>query len=207
MTTWPGALIAVGPAAGDLDVLVVEAEHRGHRAGVVQARFVHRLGPLGHQPDAVVVGERAAGRERGVLAEAVASAEAGLDAEPLHRVEDHEAGDERAELRVAGVLQLLGVGVEQQSGDVALGVGRGLFDQLPALVIRPRSAHAGALGALAGEGERKHVEPRLDGLPRAVLLPRGSRLDSSRSRPLTFLAARAALLAAGSATNAVGRGA
>ena len=59
--------------------------------------------------------------ERGVLAEAVAGAEARLDAEPLDGVEDHQARDERGELGVAGVLQLVGVGVEQQAGDVALG--------------------------------------------------------------------------------------
>ena len=50
--------------------------------------------------------------------------------------------DERGQLRVAGVLQLVGVGVEQQAGDVALGdLGR-LVDQLPALVVGPGSAHA-----------------------------------------------------------------
>ena len=100
--------------------------------------------------------------ERGVLAEAVAGAEARLDAEALDRVEHHQAGDERAELGVAGVLQLVGVGVEQQAGDVAVGVRRRLLDELPALVVGPRPAHAGALGALAGEREREHAMARLD---------------------------------------------
>ena len=69
--------------------------------------------------------------ERGVLAEAVAGAERRLDAEALDGVEHDEARDERGELRVAGVLQLVGVGVEQQSRDVAVGdLGR-LVDQLP----------------------------------------------------------------------------
>ena len=49
------------------------------------------------------------------------------------------------QLGVAGVLQLVGVGVEQQAGDVALGVDRGLLDELPALVVGPGSAHARAL--------------------------------------------------------------
>ena len=63
----------------------------------------------------------------------------GLDAEALDRVEDHQAGHERGELGVARVLELVGVGVEQQPGDVApvdlAGDRAGLLDQLPALVV------------------------------------------------------------------------
>ena len=46
-------------------------------------------------------------------------------------------------LRVS--LQLVGVGVEQQVGDVALGDVVGLVDELPALVVDPGPAHARAL--------------------------------------------------------------
>ena len=68
MTTWPGALklatqtSAVGPAAGDLDQVVVEAEHGGHRAGILDAGVVHRLGSLADQPHALVEAQRTAWR-------------------------------------------------------------------------------------------------------------------------------------------------
>ena len=148
--------VVVGAAAGDLDLVVVEAEHGGHRARAGQAGVVHRLGPLDDEAHAVVEAERAGGGERGVLAEAVAGAEARLDAEALDGVEHHQAGDERGELGVAGVPQLVGVGVEQQRGDVALGDLAGLLDELPALVVDPRAAHAGPLRALAREREGEH---------------------------------------------------
>ena len=48
--------VGVGAAAGDLDEVVVEAEHRGHRAGVVVAGVVHRLGALADEAHAVVEG-------------------------------------------------------------------------------------------------------------------------------------------------------
>ena len=54
--------VAVGAAAGDLDLVVVEAEHRGHRAGVLDAGLVHRIGALAHQAHALV--ERRARRWR-----------------------------------------------------------------------------------------------------------------------------------------------
>ena len=57
-------------------------------------------------------------------------------------------------LRVSA--QLLGVGVEQQRGDVAPGDLTRLLDELPALVIDPRSPHAGPLRPLAGERESEH---------------------------------------------------
>ena len=89
--------------------------------------------------------ERTGGAQRRVLAEAVAGAVARLEAHPLGGVEHDQAGDERRQLRVAGVLELVGVGIEQQAGDVALGhLGR-LVDELPALVLGPRPAHAGPL--------------------------------------------------------------
>src|SRR5690606_2820095 len=96
------------------------------------------------------------GGEGGVLAEAVAGAEAGLDAEPLDGVEHHQAGDERGELGVARVAQLLGVGVEEELADVPAGHVARLLDELPALVVHPRSPHAGALRPLTGEGECEH---------------------------------------------------
>jgi hypothetical protein len=72
----------------------------------------------------------------------VPGAVAGLDTEAFDGVEDDEAGDEGGELRVAGVAEFVGVGVEQEAGDVAFGHLRGLIDEFPALVVGPRSAHA-----------------------------------------------------------------
>ena len=148
--------VAVGPSAGDLDQVVVEAQHRGHRARVVEAGLVHRVGTLAHQPHSVFEAECAGGRERRVLAEAVSGAVARLDAEPLDRVEHHQARHERRQLSVAGVAELLRVGVQQQAGDIALGIRRRFLDELPALVIDPGAPHARPLGTLPWKGEGKH---------------------------------------------------
>ena len=137
--------VAVGPAAGDLDLVVVEAEHRGHGARVVVAGVVHRVGALADEAHAVVEAERAGGGECGVLAEAVAGAEARLDAEALDGVEHDQARHEGGELGVAGVLQLVGVGVEEQAGDIAVGDRRCLVDEFPTLVIGPGATHARSL--------------------------------------------------------------
>lgn len=155
--------VAVGSAAGHFDLVVVEPEHRCHGADVVVAGVEHGIGSLAHQPHAFVEPERTGGGERGVLAEAVTGAAAGLDAQPLDGVEHHQAGDEGGELSVAGVAQLVGVGVEQQPGDIALGhLGR-LCDQFPAVVVGPGATHARPLRALAREGERKHDAESVDG--------------------------------------------
>ena len=60
--------------------------------GLLVAGGLHGLAPLGDQPDALVEGQGAGGHEGGVLAEAVAGADRGLDAEALDRVEHHQAG-------------------------------------------------------------------------------------------------------------------
>ena len=148
--------VAVGAAAGDLDLVVVEAEDRGHRAGLILPGVVHGLGALGDEAHALVEARRAGGDERGVLAEAVAGAEHRVEAEALDRVEHHQARHERGELGVAGVLQLVGVGVEQQSRDVTFGDLARFLDELPGLLLDPRPPHAGALRALAGERECEH---------------------------------------------------
>ena len=46
--------VVVGQVAGDLDLVVVEAEDGGHRAGVVGAGVVHGVGPLDHEAHAVL---------------------------------------------------------------------------------------------------------------------------------------------------------
>ena len=148
--------VGVGPSAGDLDLVVVEPEHGRHRSGLGVARVVHRRGASDDEAYTVVEAERAGGGERRVLAEAVTGAEARLDTETLDRIEHHQAGDERGELGVAGVAQFVGIGVAQQLGDVAPRDVAGLVDELPALVIAPRQAHAGSLRPLAGEGEGEH---------------------------------------------------
>ena len=124
--------------------------------GWADAGVVHRRRPLDDEPDALLEVERPGGRQRRVLAEAVPGAVAGVDADALDGVEHHQARHERGQLGVAGVLQLVGVGVEQQLADVASGDLARLVDQLPALVIDPRSTHAGTLRSLTGERECEH---------------------------------------------------
>ena len=151
MTTWPGALkLATHTSlSARRQATSTWSSSRPSTAAIVpgfsmpasciaSARSLTRRTPSSKP-------ERAGGGQRGVLAEAVAGAEARFEAEPLDGVEHHQARHERGELRVAGVLQLLGVGVEQQPADVALGDLRCLVDELPALVIDPGSAHAGSL--------------------------------------------------------------
>ena len=148
--------VVVGTPAGHVDLIVVEAEHGGHRAGLREAGVVHRRAALAHEPDSVIEAEGAGGRERGVLAEAVAGAVAGLDAETLDRVEHHQARHERRQLSVACVPEFVGVGIAEQGADVAAGDVAGLVDQFPTLVIAPGQPHAGALRSLTREGESEH---------------------------------------------------
>ena len=148
--------VGVGAPARDVDLVVVEAEHGGHGAGLRESGVVHRRAAFAHEADAVVETEDTGGRERGVLAEAVAGAVARCDAEALDRVEHHQARHVRGQLGVAGVLEFAGVGVAEQGTDVAAGDVAGLVDQFPALVVAPGQPHAGALGPLAREGESEH---------------------------------------------------
>ena len=57
-------------------------------------------------------------------------------------------------LRVLG--QLVGPGVEQEAGHVAVGGFGGLFHQFPGGVVGPGPAHLRRLGALARVGEHDH---------------------------------------------------
>ena len=104
--------------------------------------MVHCVGSFAYQAHAVFEAERAACGERCVFAEAVPCAEAGFDTETLDRIEHHQAGDKRGELRVACVAQFFGIGIEQQTGYIAPCVRGCLFDKLPAFVISPRASHA-----------------------------------------------------------------
>ena len=115
--------LAFGPLAGGLDGVVVGAQHRRHGAGVLLGGVVHGLAPLGDEAQALLEAERAAGGQGGVLAQAVAGAQRGLDADALDGVEDDEAEDEGRQLGVGGGGELVLVGVEQQTADVAAGDG------------------------------------------------------------------------------------
>ena len=124
MTTWPGGVVvghphlALGALAGGVDGVVVGAHHRRHRPGVFLGGVVHGLAPLDHEPHALLEAEGAAGGQGGVLAQAVARAQPGLDADPLDGVEDDEAQDEGGELGVGAEGELVLVDVEEQAGDV-----------------------------------------------------------------------------------------
>ena len=100
--------------------------------------------------------QRADRGEGAVLAEAVAGGAGAAHAEAGDGVVHDEAEDVGGELRVLGALELLGVGVEEQGGDVAAaGLGGG-GDDGPGRVVGPGAAHPGLLGPLAGEREGEH---------------------------------------------------
>ncbi len=137
--------IAVGSAARNLDLVVVEAEHRCHRAGVLDPRLMHGVGAFDDQAHAFVEAECARCGQRGVFTEAVARTETRLETESFGRVEDHQARHERGELRVASVAQFLCIGVEEQVADIAFGDVGSFVDQLPTFVINPGPAHTRSL--------------------------------------------------------------
>ena len=149
--------VLVGAAAGDLDLLVVEAEHGGHGARLGQAGVVHRLGPFGHEAHAVVEAEGARWRSGRCTPRGCGRRRSWARCRGAPR----RRGPSRLETNVVSwalrvSLQLVGVGVEQQLGDVPLGDLAGLVHQLPALVVEPRAAHAGPLRPLAREHEGEH---------------------------------------------------
>ena len=73
------------PAAGQLDVVVVEAEHGGHRAFAFFGGDLHGLAPFGHEPHRVGEIERARGGEGRIFAEAVPGVTSGFDADTADR--------------------------------------------------------------------------------------------------------------------------
>ena len=148
--------VGVGPPAGDIDLLVVEAEYRGHRARVLEPSIMHRIGAGDDEANAVVEAERPSGGQGGVLAKAVPCAVARFDAEPFGGIEDHQARHEGRQLSVAGIAQLVGVGVEEQFADVTLSDLARLADELPTLVVGPRPAHPRTLRPLSGKREGEH---------------------------------------------------
>ena len=77
-------------------------------------------------------------------------------AEGAHGVVHDEAQHVGGQLGVLGAAQLVGVGVEEQGGHVTpAGLRRGGHEG-PRGVVDPGPAHAGLLGALAGEREGEH---------------------------------------------------
>ena len=89
--------------------------------------------------------ERTAGRQGGVLTQAVAGTRRRLDADPLDGVEDDQAQDEGRQLGVGGQGELVLVGLEQEPAQVAPGHARGLGHDFPRRVVDPFGAHAGSL--------------------------------------------------------------
>ena len=131
--------LGIGEVAGHLDLVVVEAEHRGHRARAFAAEPASCIAAARSETrfDALLEAQGSRGGQCGVLAERVTGAEARVDAESFDGVEHHEARDEGGQLRIAGVAELIGVGVEQQRSDVATRHLAGLVDEFPALVFGP----------------------------------------------------------------------
>jgi hypothetical protein len=137
--------ITLGERAGRLHSVIVHPEDRRHRARIDLGGVLHRRAALGDETEGILVVEGAGGDERRVLAEAVAGADAGLEADTLGTVENDEAEDERGHLGVVGLLERVLVGFAQQLGDVAAGdLGR-LIHELEGGVVLPGRAHSRSL--------------------------------------------------------------
>ncbi len=142
--------------AGDVDLLVVEAEHGGHGAFAFVGGGLHGIAPLTDEADPVGEIERTGGGQRRVLAKGVTGVTGRRDAEPFDGVQHDQAEHERRHLGVAGLAEFLGFGMQEQCGDIPLGgLGR-LGDELPRRVVDPRFAHARLLRPLTGVGEHDH---------------------------------------------------
>ena len=89
----------------------------------------------------------AGGGQGGVLAEAVAGGDGAAHAEGADRVEHDEAQDEGGQLGVLGAAQLVGVGVEEQRGDVASAGLGGVGRRGPRTGGRPRAGPCRAAGS------------------------------------------------------------
>ena len=133
--------VAAGAQAGRVDLIVLEPEHRSHSAGSVLGRDLHGLAALGDEAHRVREIEGAGRGQRAVLAEAVPGVGRGFTTDSTDRVEHHHAQHEGGELGIAGLFELVGIGVQQQGLDVATR-GVGCFgDKFPRRVIVPGCAH------------------------------------------------------------------
>jgi hypothetical protein len=148
--------VGIGEVAGDAHLVVVEAEDSRHGARTGEPRLVHRSGAHRHQLQTLLEAEGPGRGQRRVLAETVTGTEARVDADAADRVEHHEARHVRGHLRVAGVLQLVGIGVAEERADVTADDVARLVDEFPALVLLPWTAHPGPLRALSGKRESEH---------------------------------------------------
>ena len=172
--------LAGGAVAGDQHIVVIEAQNGRHGALALLGRSLHGVAPLGHQRHRVAEVEHARRGQRRVLAEAVAGVAGGLGAEPGHRVEHDHGHDERGELAVAGLGQLLGAGGEKQAGDVPVGGCSRPLPPAPTRVIGPGFAHGGLLGPLSRIHEDDHRWIPLTAKLDPPMLWAGSRSDSAR---------------------------
>ncbi len=148
--------LVLGPLAGGLGIVVTDAEEGRHRARALVGGRLHGLAPFDHQTGPIAEGDGPRGDEGGVLAQAVAGAGGGNEAEAFDGVEDHQTHHQGGQLGVARGRQLLHVGVEEQGGEVAIGDLGGLGGHLPGGMIDPGPAHARPLRPLSREGEGQH---------------------------------------------------
>ncbi len=110
----------VGDAATrDLDVVIVEAEDRGHRSFAFFGRNLHGLAAFGDESHGVGKVDGARCGERGVLAQTVPRVAGGLDTDAGHGVENDHRQHKCGELRVARLFEVLGIGPQQQVLDIA----------------------------------------------------------------------------------------
>ena len=155
------AVVVRGPDADDLaaerlDRLVLEAQDRGHRAGVAAGGLRHRETALAHEADRLTRAQRRHGRERGELPDRVPDHDVGLDPLGPDRGQDGEARRDERRLLHLGLDERLERRVEAELLEIEPG---GLAPD-PVDVHRcghrlgELAAHARLEGALPRETER-----------------------------------------------------
>jgi hypothetical protein len=85
----------------------------------------------------------------------VAGTNRGFDSETFHGIQHHEAAHEGSELCVTRVLELVGIGIQEETTYIALSDIGGLVNQFPTVMVLPRTTHAWALRSLSGKQKRE----------------------------------------------------
>jgi hypothetical protein len=110
--------IGIGATARNFNLIVIKTQNSSHSSWACGACFVHGVGAFNNQPNTIFKRQGTSGGERRVFAQAMSSAETGLNSQTLNSIEDHQAGHESGQLGVSGVFQLLSIGVKEKGADI-----------------------------------------------------------------------------------------
>ena len=186
------AVVVHGPSVARLggkalDGLGVELHDGAHGAGVLGGGVGHELGAVAHELKALLVGVGAGKGERGHLAEREARHHVRRHAARGERTGAREVGGKDAGLRVDGLRQLLlGAGEALLGGAGAHGVRRVKDGARRRLGLDEVRAHAGVLGALAGEEEGYFTHCIAPARTFSAPFTRSSTISSALCRSLTM---------------------